>query len=127
MRFKISYKPALALPPAFVEAARAELHPTEPNGPKSVTDGWWVFIDKHPRLAGEVSVFRAFGDHVDRVDENPPDWPDQHSEQVVPLDIGCRPMLSGPDGLLMQGERVAALIFQCSRFDPANRRYEDVA
>ena len=71
-------------------------------------------------------MFKAFGDHVDRVDENPADWPDEHSEWVVPLDIGCRPSPSGPDALLVQSEGVAALIFLCSRFDPTTRMYEDV-
>jgi hypothetical protein len=128
MRFKITYKPDLGVAPVFVEAARAEFHPalrSGPGGPKSSIDGWWVFTEKNPRLRIDTSVFRAFGDQVDRVDENPPDWPDEQSEQVLPLDIGCRPWLSGPDGVLVQGERVAALIFMCSRFDLKSLRYED--
>ncbi|HVI06575.1 MAG TPA: hypothetical protein VM711_10840, partial [Sphingomicrobium sp.] len=81
--------------------------------------------EKSPRLRIDTSIFRAFGDHVDRVDQNPTDWPDDQSERVVPLDIGCRPLPSGPDGVLVQGETAAALIFLCSRFDPARRTYED--
>jgi len=125
MRFKITYKPDLALPPVFVEAARGEFHSAQPSRPKSATDGWWVFIDRHPLLPGEVSVFRAFGDHVHRMEEDPPDWPDERSERVVPLDIGCRPLLSGPDGFLLQGETHAALIFLCSRFNATTRMYDD--
>lgn len=106
MRFKITYKPDLAMPAAFVEAARAEFHAAQSSGPKYSTDGWWVFTEKSPRLRMDTAIFRAFGDHVDRVDENPTDWPDDQSERVVPLDIGCRPLPSGPDGVLVQGERL---------------------
>jgi hypothetical protein len=115
-RYKVTLHPTFDRPPLFIEANDLETHiPVVHQG-----DHRW----KRPpewRFVGRMTLRK---DQVVSIEENPPDWPDDDPEQLVPLSLGFMPEAAASGACLLQDEYSAFLIFNAMRATEEGRRVD---